>query len=81
MINKQPQNYSTKDLISNFWKRLLLFPAKLIGWNGAILTLATWALFKLEKFNGWMYIVVIIIVLFGLKGLEVIKDILQLKNK
>ena len=81
MIHKQPDKYKCKILLLNIYKRMLLFPAKLMGWNGLILGLSTWALFKLEKFTGWMYILVIIIVIFRFKGLEVIKEILQLRNK
>ena len=72
MVGEKPISEMTyKEVWGILLKRAMALPSKLIGFKPFCLYLATYLLFK-EKLDSWVWLVVLVMVIFGREGLKLI---------
>jgi len=81
VISDKPSwELSFKEHITILGKRALSLPSKLLGFKPACLGLATWLLNK-GLISEWIWLIVLVLVLFGILGLKVVGRIVgEIKN-
>jgi len=69
--DKASWEYSCGELFVVLCKRILSFPAKVIGFKPMCLFVATWLLIN-GQIRDWIWFCVVVIVLFGIVGLKIL---------